>query len=107
MSEETEFDPYVLTNDGIQAPPQSLWSALRKIGPGIILAGSIIGSGELLLTTSLGADYGFVFLWLILFSCVIKVFVQIELGRNAISSGKPTLTALDELPAPRLGARRR
>ena len=66
-------------------------AALRKIGPGIILAGSIIGSGELMLTTSLGAEYGFVFLWLILFSCVIKVFVQIELGRYAISSGKPTL----------------
>jgi Mn2+/Fe2+ NRAMP family transporter len=88
----------------LQAPPQSLWSALRKIGPGIILAGSIIGSGELLLTTSLGAQYGFVFLWLILFSCVIKVFIQIELGRYAISSGLPTLSALDGLPGPRLGA---
>jgi hypothetical protein len=30
---------------------------------------------------------------------VIKVFVQIELGRYAISSGKPTLAALDALPA--------
>ena len=39
-----------------------------------------------------------------LFSCVIKVFVQIELGRYAISSGKPTLTALDELPGIRFGA---
>lgn len=38
-----------------------------------------------------------------LFSCVIKVFVQIELGRYAISSGEPTLTALDRLPGPRLG----
>ena len=84
-------------------PPATLWLALRQIGPGIILAGSIIGSGELLLTTSLGAEYGFMFLWLILFSCVIKVFVQIELGRHAISSGKPTLGALNELPGPRLG----
>jgi manganese transport protein len=97
-------DPYALTNDAIQAPPASLWAALTKIGPGIVLAGSIVGSGELILTTSLGADWGFVFLWLILFSCVIKVFVQIELGRYAISSGAPTLTALDSLPGPRLGA---
>lgn len=101
---EEKFDPYALTDHAIQDAPQSLLAALLKIGPGIILAGSIIGSGELLLTTSLGAKYGFVFLWLILFSCVIKVFVQIELGRNAISSGKPTLAALDELPGPRLGA---
>jgi len=102
--DSSSVDPYALTDAAIQDPPKSLWAALGKIGPGIILAGSIIGSGELILTTSLGAEYGFVFLWLILFSCIIKVFVQIELGRNAISSGKPTLSALDELPGPRLGA---
>src|SRR5262245_51239599 len=93
-----------MPSDALQEPPATLWHALRKIGPGIILAGSIIGTGELLLTTSLGAEYGFVFLWLILFSCVVKVFVQIELGRYAISSGMPTLTTFDTLPGPRLGA---
>jgi len=104
MGDGQKDDPYFLDELAIQDPPKSLWSALAKIGPGIILAGSIIGSGELLLTTGLGADYGFVFLWLILLSCVIKVFVQIELGRYAISSGMPTLTAFDALPGPRLGA---
>src|SRR6476660_4479275 len=99
-----QHDPYLLTDDAIQPPPKSLWTALAQIGPGIILAGSIIGSGELLLTTGLGAKYGFVFLGLILFSCIIKVFVQVELGRYAISSGQPTLTAFDALPGPRLGA---
>src|SRR5256885_1549723 len=99
-----KHDPYLLTDEAIQAPPKSLLAALAKIGPGIVLAGSIVGSGELILTTSLGADWGFMFLWLILFSCVIKVFVQIELGRYALSSGKPTLTALNELPGWRLGA---
>ncbi len=101
MSQASSYDPYEMGDNDIQEPPQSLWGALRKIGPGIILAGSIVGSGELLLTTSLGAEHGFAFLWLILFSCVVKVFVQIELGRYAISSGKPTLAALDELPGPR------
>src|SRR4051794_17831808 len=99
-----KHDPYHLTDEAIQPPPKSLLAALAKIGPGIVLAGSIVGSGELILTTSLGADWGFVFLWLILFSCIIKVFVQIELGRYAISSGQPTLTALDSLPGPRVGA---
>lgn len=104
MIEDAEYDPYALPADAIQEPPPSLLTALRKIGPGIILAGTIVGSGELLLTTSLGAKHGFVFLWLILFSCVIKVFVQTELGRYAISSGKPTLGAVNELGGPRLGA---
>lgn len=104
MSDVVEYDPYALPQDAIQEPPVSLWSALKMIGPGIILAGTIVGSGELLLTTSLGAKHGFVFLWLILFSCVIKVFLQVELGRYAISSGKPTLGAINELSGPRLGA---
>ena len=101
--EAAAFDPYAMPADALAEPPATLWAALRKIGPGIVLAGSIIGSGELLLTTALGAQYGFLFLWLILFSCVIKVFVQVELGRYAISSGKPTLGAINELPGPRLG----
>ncbi len=103
MGEGQKDDPYLLNELAIQDPPKSLWTALAKIGPGIILAGSIVGSGELILTTGLGADYGFVFLWLVLFSCLIKVFVQVELGRYAISSGLPTLSALDALPGPRLG----
>jgi len=98
------FDPYALPPEAIQDPPTTLWATLRKIGPGIILAGTIVGSGELILTTKLGAQHGFVFLWLILFSCIIKVFVQIEIGRYAISSGRPTLGAINELPGPRFGA---
>ncbi|MGL4460942.1 MAG: divalent metal cation transporter, partial [Planctomycetia bacterium] len=105
MTEADEFDPYALPPDEVREPPTTLWQTLRNIGPGIVLAGTIVGSGELLVTTSLGAKYGFVFLWLILFSCVVKVFVQIELGRYAISSGKPTLGAINELNGPRLGAR--
>src|SRR5579872_3110094 len=93
-----------MPTDAIQDPPETLWKAFRKIGPGIILAGSIVGSGELIATTTLGAKWGYMFLWLILFSCVIKVFVQIELGRIAISCGEPTLGILNELPGPRFRA---
>ncbi|MGH7136545.1 MAG: Nramp family divalent metal transporter [Pirellulales bacterium] len=99
-----QYDPYALPPEAWREPPDSLWTALRQIGPGIILAGSIIGTGELLQTTKMGAEHGFAFLWLILFSCVAKVFIQVELGRHALSSGKPTLAALDALPGPRLGA---
>ena len=101
MKDGTNIDPYAMSAADIREPPDSLWRALRQIGPGIILAGAIVGSGELIVTTSLGAQHGYIFLWLILFSCVIKVFVQIELGRCAISSGKPTLGALNEFPGPR------
>ncbi len=95
--QEIAFDPYALPADAVREPPETLWKALRQIGPGIILAGTIVGSGELILTTSFGAKYGYAFLWLIILSCVIKVFVQIELGRYAISSGMPTLGALQSV----------
>lgn len=89
-------------------PPVTLAGRLRKIGPGIIVSGAIVGSGELIVTTKLGADAGFALLWLILFSCVIKVFLQIELGRYVVSSGHTVLEAFDRLPGPalRIGAGR-
>lgn len=102
MSDKENYDPYALLKHTIAEPPASLWTALLRIGPGIILAGSIVGSGELILTTGLGAKYGFVFLGLVIFSCVVKVFVQVELGRYAIASGQPTLGFLNDLPGPRL-----
>jgi Mn2+/Fe2+ NRAMP family transporter len=97
----THDDPYALTPDAIQEPPPSLLRAFLKIGPGLILAGSIVGTGELIATTGLGAREGYILLWLIILSCLIKVFVQTELGRYAITQGKTTLAALDTLPGPR------
>ena len=101
---EHEHDLYALTPDATREPPHSIFRAMRQIGPGLILAASIVGTGELINTTSLGAKAGFSLLWLILLSCVIKVFVQVELGRYAITHGKTTLAAFDSLPGPRAGA---
>lgn len=103
MSQPETPDPYALPPDAIQEPPTTLFRALRQIGPGLILAGSIVGTGELISTTALGAEQGYTLLWLILLSCVIKVFVQTELGRYAITHGKTTLAAFHTLPGPRLG----
>ena len=86
-------------------PPHTPLRILRAVGPGLIVAGSIVGSGELIATTKTGAEAGFSLLWLIILGCVVKVFAQIELGRYAIISGKTTLRALDEVPGPRVGRR--
>ena len=87
---------------GIENPPTTLVGTLRRLGPGLIIAGSIVGSGELIATTKTGAQAGFTLLWLILIGCVIKVFVQIELGRYTISSGDTCLAGLNQVPGPRL-----
>ncbi|QDT60788.1 manganese transport protein MntH [Stieleria bergensis] len=89
----------------IQEPPKSFFRILFAVGPGLIVAGSIVGSGELIATTHTGAKAGFSLLWLILIGCVIKVFAQIEFGRYAIISGKTTMTAMNEVPGPRIKGR--
>ncbi len=89
----------------VTPPPTRLLPILRCVGPGLIVAGSIVGSGELIATTKTGAEAGFSLLWLIAIGCVVKIFAQIELGRYAIISGKTTLAALDEVPGPRIRGR--
>jgi manganese transport protein len=95
-------DPYELRPEDVQDPPRSLGGALFRIGPGMILAASIVGSGELIATTTLGAQAGYVALWIILLSCAIKPVVQAEMGRYTIASGETGLEALDRVPGPRL-----
>ena len=82
---------------GIQEPPTKFRSILTKIGPGLIIAGSIVGSGELIATTSTGAEAGFTLLWLIIIGCIIKVFVQVELGRFTLVNGITSIRGLNML----------
>jgi Mn2+/Fe2+ NRAMP family transporter len=84
------------------SPPTTFGGILRRLGPGLIIAASIVGSGELIATTKTGADAGYSLMWLILIGCVIKVFVQVEFGRYAVAEGVPTIEALDQIPGPRL-----
>ena len=102
MENIAPFDPYRLRSAGVEAPPQSLGGVFRRIGPGLILASAIVGSGELVASTVLGAENGYKLLWLILLSCVIKTVVQHELGRYTLATGETALEAFDRIPGPRL-----
>jgi Mn2+/Fe2+ NRAMP family transporter len=95
-------DPYHVTADGIMEPPVGWGESLKHLGPGLILSASIVGSGELIATTTLGATAGFALLWLVIFSTFVKVAVQVELARWTISTGQPALTGYNRVP-PRIG----
>ena len=94
-------DPYRLEPEDVTEPPRSLWTILKRIGPGIILCASIVGSGELIATTTLGAQAGYVAMWVILLSCFIKPAIQIEMGRYTIATGETALESFNRLPGPR------
>ena len=99
----TDNNPYILNAESVQEPPTSLKGRLKFLGPGFILSASIVGSGELIATTSLGAKAGFVTFWLIIVSCLVKVAIQLEFGKYAIYSGETTMQAFQRLPGPKLG----
>ena len=82
--------------------PRTALGIARQLGPGLIITAIIVGSGELIVTPKLGAAHGFDLLWFIVIGCLLKVFVQVELGRYALEHGKTTLEAMNEVPGPRL-----
>lgn len=86
----------------IKNAPTTFTGLLKQLGPGLIISASIVGSGELIVTTKTGAENGFTLLWFIIFACLIKVFVQIELGRHVITRGVTMLEAMNSVPGPRL-----
>jgi Mn2+/Fe2+ NRAMP family transporter len=94
-------DPYKLEAAEIADPPRAFTDILRRIGPGIILAASIVGSGELIATTTLGAQVGYAAMWVIVLSCLIKPIVQAELGRYTIATGETGLAGFNLVPGPR------
>jgi len=79
-------------------PPRGFFTVIRHIGPGIVLSGSVIGSGELLVTTRMGAQFGFVFMWGVILCCLIKYFVQIELGRHCMITNSTSIQAINRFP---------
>ena len=50
----TGNDPYSRSGDHYRHPPRGFRDTLRHLGPGMILVGSVVGSGELIVTTKLG-----------------------------------------------------
>ena len=106
MPDETSSPTVADQSSQTLDPPTTLGGILKQLGPGLIIAGSIVGSGELIATTLAGAKAGFVLLWLIIIGCVIKVFVQIEFGKYAITHSRTTLDSMNEVPGPRLGGSR-
>ena len=95
----------VPVSNQVETPPSHALGIISHLGPGLIIAAAIVGSGELIATTITGAKAGLSLLWLIILGCVIKVFAQIEIGRFTLGHGIPTLSALNSVPGPRVAGR--
>lgn len=98
----TESDPYALRAEDVREAPRTFTGRLRHLGPGFVLSAAVVGSGELIVTTSLGAEAGFVLLWLVVVSTAVKVWVRMELARWTILNGRTALDGYRDV-GPRIG----
>lgn len=94
---------YLVIEESVKEPPGSFLQRLKFLGPGFILSASIVGSGELIATTTLGASAGFVAFWVIIVSCLVKVVVQLEMGKHTILTGETAMQIFNNLPGPKAG----
>lgn len=87
----------------LPAPPQ--WGRrmlLSLIGPGIVLAGTSIGTGEWLFGPAVSAQYGASLFWLALTSILLQGFCNLIFMRYAIYCGEPiNVGILRTWPGPR------
>jgi hypothetical protein len=70
-------------------PGWRLWVGL--LGPGVVLAGTSIGSGEWLFGPAVSAQYGATLLWLASLSIIFQVFCNLTMMRYAIYCGEPII----------------
>lgn len=66
------------------------WTAM--LGPGLLMAGASIGSGEWLLGPAVSARYGGALLWLATLSIVGQFIYNIEVSRYTLYTGEPVMT---------------
>jgi Mn2+/Fe2+ NRAMP family transporter len=87
--------------DRIRNAPHGFLGTLAALGPGLVVIGSVMGSGELINTPHQAAKFGFVLLWAVILSCVIKYFLQIEIGRFTLAHRCTPFEAFSTLPFPK------
>src|SRR3954447_23332844 len=80
------------TTGNLPTPPPGGWQLwVGLIGPGVVLAGTSIGSGEWLFGPAVTAQYGAALLWLALLSILLQAFCNLVMMRYAVYSGEPII----------------
>ncbi|MDH6225303.1 MULTISPECIES: Nramp family divalent metal transporter [Streptomyces] len=67
------------------APRKSSW---KHIGPGIVVAATGVGAGDLVATLVAGANFGHTLLWAAVIGCVVKIALAEAAGRWHLATGR-------------------
>lgn len=76
--------------DNQDAPPKGL-ARFKRIGPGIVVAVTGVGAGDLIATLIAGAKFGYVLLWAAVVGCIIKIALAEASGRYHLATGSTLL----------------
>ena len=62
------------------------------VGPGVIVLGAAIGSGEFLLGPATFVKYGLTLLWVVGVAAILQTIFNLELMRYTMATGEPVIT---------------
>lgn len=85
--ERLGFDPDTVQN-------LSFVEMLKRIGPGIILTGVVIGPGAITTAAMLGANYGYAMLWLFIPIFLMGITFMLTCYRISMLTGMPIIHAI-------------
>ena len=72
--------------DGIDSSPRK--SSWKYIGPGIVVAATGVGAGDLVATLIAGSSFGYTLLWAAIVGCLVKISLAEAAGRWHLSTGR-------------------
>lgn len=73
---------------------------LKRIGPGLVATGIVIGPGAVTTSAMLGADFGYSLIWLIIPIIFMGITFMMTTNRLAITTGLPTIHAIRKYYGP-------
>jgi Mn2+/Fe2+ NRAMP family transporter len=71
--------------------PTTLGSRLRYVGPGIVIAVTGVGAGDMVSSLVAGTDFGMVLIWAVVLGALLKWFLTEGIGRWYMASGQTIL----------------
>ncbi|QKW08863.1 Nramp family divalent metal transporter [Streptomyces sp. NA04227] len=74
------------TGGGQEAVPRR--SSWRYIGPGIVVAATGVGAGDLVATLIAGSNFGYTLLWAAVLGCLVKISLAEAAGRWHLATGR-------------------
>ncbi|MFE7567678.1 Nramp family divalent metal transporter [Streptomyces sp. NPDC057539] len=73
------------TNEAVSRPRKSSWT---YIGPGIVVAATGVGAGDLVATLIAGSKFGYTLMWAAVIGCVVKISLAEAAGRWHLATGR-------------------